>query len=120
LRYNCFDAHFAHQRADVLASDHYALSLEQAHQHARAGKRMLQVQLVDAAHERKIRGTQRARRVVRTGSADADQRDLPGNPQGVGTINHFFALSRPALPSAPAAPNTSAARSCNCRFHSVI
>jgi hypothetical protein len=62
---------------------------------------MLQVQLVDAAHERQIRGTDRARRVVRTGSANADQLDLPGNRQGVGTINHFFALSRPALPSAP-------------------
>ena len=35
-----FDAHFAHQRADVLASDHYAFTLEQAHQHARADKRM--------------------------------------------------------------------------------
>ena len=67
----------------------------------RAGKRMFQVQLVDAAHERQIRGTDRARRVVRTGSTDADQLDLPGNRQGVGTINHFFALSRPALPSAP-------------------
>jgi hypothetical protein len=67
----------------------------------RAGKRMLQVQLVDPAHERQICGTDRARRVVRTGSANADQLHLPGNGQGVGTINHFFALSKSALPSAP-------------------
>lgn len=96
-----FDAHFVHQCTAMLASDHYALSLKQAHQHARAGKRMFLVQLVDAAHERQIRATDRARRVVLTGSADADQLDPLENWQKVGTINHFFALSRPALLSAP-------------------
>jgi hypothetical protein len=59
------------------------------------------VQLVDPAHERQICGTDRAWRVVRTGSAYPDRLDLPGTRQGVGTINHFFALSKPALPSAP-------------------
>jgi hypothetical protein len=42
------------------------------------------VQLVDPVHERQICGTHRARRVVRTGSADADQLDLADNRQGVG------------------------------------
>jgi hypothetical protein len=61
----------------------------------RAGKWMLQIQLVDPAHERQICGTDRARRVVRTGSANAEQLDLPDNRQGVGTINHFFYMNVP-------------------------
>jgi len=106
-------------------------------------------QFINAAHQRQIRIAHRVRRVVGTGAANADQLHLPGYRQRVGTINHFFTLSKPALPSAPdkksfssdnwpifacsvfrstggslfspaGAPNTSAARSCNCRFHSVI
>jgi hypothetical protein len=71
---------------------------------------MLQVQLVDAAHERQICGTDRARRVVRNGSADVHQLDLRDNRQGVGTIKHFFALSKPALPSAPDKKSFSSAK----------
>jgi len=50
---------------------------------------MFQVQLIDAAHERQVRAADRARLVVRTGSADADQPDLPGNRQGGGNNQSF-------------------------------
>jgi len=45
-----FDTHALHQRAYVLAPNHKILAPQQAYQHACAGKRMLQMQFVDAAH----------------------------------------------------------------------
>jgi hypothetical protein len=47
-------AHAAHQRADVPAPDLHAFAAKQVAQHARAGERMLQVQLVEPAHERQV------------------------------------------------------------------
>jgi hypothetical protein len=48
------DAHAPHQRAHVPAADLDALQAQQVAQHAAAGKRVLQVQLVDAAHQRQL------------------------------------------------------------------
>ncbi|MBU9325846.1 hypothetical protein KTE24_34670, partial [Burkholderia gladioli] len=82
--------------------------------------------------------------VIHARSRHADETGLLRNRQHVRTVDHFFALSNPALSSAPLkktfpsascpifacsdfrstggsfvdappAPNTSAARSCNCR-----
>src|SRR5437868_2369358 len=48
------DVHLAHQRRHVLAADAMALAPEQIAQHPRAGKLMLQMQLIDTSHQRQI------------------------------------------------------------------
>ncbi|CAG9195925.1 hypothetical protein BVIET440_50315 [Burkholderia vietnamiensis] len=104
---------------------------------------------VDSSHQQPIDLADRLRSVIHARSRNANQPRLSRNRQRMRTVDHRFALSSPALPSAPdkksfssvnwpifacsvftstgdsfdagpAAPNTSAARSCNCRFHSVI
>lgn len=49
-----FDPHLPHQRGDMLAANLMALSLEHVAQHTAAGKRMFEVQRVDAAHQHQI------------------------------------------------------------------
>ena len=53
------DAHAPHQRAHVPAADLHGLAGQQIAQHARAGKRPLQMKLVEAAHQRQIGLTDR-------------------------------------------------------------
>ena len=48
------DAQRLHQRGDALAPDIDAIQAKHVAQHAGAGKRMLQVQLVDLPHQSKI------------------------------------------------------------------
>ena len=48
------DAHAPHQRGHVPAPDLEALAVEHVAQHAAAREGMLQVQLVDAPHQRQI------------------------------------------------------------------
>ena len=45
------DAHRPHQRGDVLAADEVAFAFEQVAQHAAAREGVLEVQLIDAAHQ---------------------------------------------------------------------
>ena len=54
LRRQRFNAHAAHERADVASSNMNVLTRQLVAQHARAHERMLQVQLIDATHERQI------------------------------------------------------------------
>ena len=51
LRAQRLDAHALHERAHVAPPDMNALALQLAAQHASAHEGMLQVQLIDAAHE---------------------------------------------------------------------
>src|SRR5215470_4933740 len=76
------------------------LGSQQVAQHAGPCVRVLQVQLVQPSHERKIARRQRNRLVV-----DA----APGDPQGIAllqhrqrmtAVDHRLALGNPALPSA--------------------
>jgi hypothetical protein len=51
----CFDAHTGHHGTHPLASDLVAFSPQQVAQHSGSGKRRGQMELVDPAHQRKIR-----------------------------------------------------------------
>ena len=120
---------------------------KQIAQHAGAGKRMGQMELVDPTHQRQLCRRHRRRLVVRRRASQLQELALPHHWQGVGSVDHRFALSKPALMSAPSKksfssaswpilawrvlrsgvsglrfvpPNTSAARASNCCFHSVI
>ena len=109
---------------------------------------MLQVQLVDAAHQGQVALAHRAGPVVRGAPADVEQPGLALHRKLVVAVDHLLALS-PALviapleksissaccpilacstftstldavaAGAPPEPNTSAARSSSCRRHSV-
>src|SRR3954449_10564979 len=110
---------------------------------------MLEVQLVNPPHDRQLGRRHRPRLVVHAAAAQPQQLRLPHQRQRVSAVDHRFALSCPALPSAPdkksfssvsspilacnvftstagaaapaaEAPNTSAASPTSCAFHAVI
>src|SRR5690349_7162559 len=109
---------------------------------------MLEVQLVNPPHDRKLGRRHRARLVIHAAAAQPQQLRLPHQRQRVPAVDHRFALSSPALPSAPdkksfssvsspimacnvstspagavatpEAPNTSAAPPTSCDFQAVI
>ena len=60
-----------HERSQVAAANVDALALQLSAQHACAHERVLQMQLVDAAHERQICLPGKPGQVVNTATADA-------------------------------------------------
>src|SRR5271156_4806761 len=108
------------------------------------------MQLVNPSHHLKVGHRHRPRQVVDAATADAQNLHLLCDRQIVFTVDHRFALSNPALVSAPSkksfssasspifacsdftsiagcaaplpppAPNTSAAPPSSCAFHAVI
>src|SRR6185503_13580092 len=64
-------------------------------------ERELRMKRVDLLHERKVLRRRRAGQVVHRAPRDADERGLLPNAQRVITVDHRFALSNPALVSAP-------------------
>src|SRR2546430_895515 len=142
--------HPLHQRLHVTTADLAPLGSQQASQHSRAGERKLQVQPVETSHHLQVSRRHRTWQVVDTATADAQNLRLLGDRQIVLTVNHRFALSNPALLSAPSkksfssvsspilawsdftstaggaaplpppGPKTSAAPSSSCAFHDVI
>ena len=74
---------------------------QQAAQHPRAGEGELQMQSVQTPHDRKIGSRHRPRQVINAATADVQNLRLLGNRQIVFTVDHRFALSNPALVSAP-------------------
>src|SRR3990167_2287026 len=125
------------------------LGSQQASQHPRAGEGQLQMQPVEAPHDREVGFRHRPRQVVDAATADVQSFRLLGDRQIMVTVDHRFALSKPALPSAPSkksfssvrspifacsdftstagcaaplppGPNTSAAPPSSCAFHDVI
>src|SRR5207253_10130460 len=74
---------------------------QQDSQHPRAREGKLQMQLVDPPHQRKVCGGHRARQVVGATTADVQRLGLLGDRKVMVTVDHRFALSKPALPSAP-------------------
>src|SRR4030081_2549537 len=106
------------------------------------------MQLVEPPHQRKVASRHRSRQIVNAATADAQNFRLLGDRQIVVTVDHRFALSNPALVSAPSKksfssvsspsfacsdfastvgvtgavlpdPNTSAAPPSSCAFHVV-
>ena len=97
------DAHPLHQRRDVTAADLAAFRLQHVPQHPAAREGMLEVQLVDPAHQREIGVRGRPRQIVDAAPADPERLRLSGERQFMGPVDHRLALaSSPALPSAPA------------------
>src|SRR5262249_61964772 len=142
--------HALHQRLHVTAADLAPLGDQQALQHPRTGERKLQMQSVETSHHRKVARRHRPWQIVDAATADAHKLRLPGDRQIVFAVDHRFALSNPALLSAPSKKSfsnvsspilacsdftsttgvvdawlppglkTSAAPSSSCPFHNVI
>ncbi|MGY3488041.1 hypothetical protein ACVW1C_005924 [Bradyrhizobium sp. USDA 4011] len=83
------------------AADLAPLGSQRASQHSRTGERELQMQPIKPSHCREIVGRHRARQIIDAATADLQNFRLPGDRQIVLTVDHRFALSNPALVSAP-------------------
>src|SRR3954471_4155579 len=83
------------------AADLAPLQSQQAAQHTRTGEGILQVQPIEALHDGKIGFRHRTRQVIDAAPADPQSLSLLGDRQIVLTVDHRFALSNPALMSAP-------------------
>src|SRR5215212_5877307 len=74
---------------------------EEVAQHPAARERELKMQLVHSAHDGQIGCGHRSGQVVDAAAADPKCLGLLGDRQIMGAVDHRFALSRPALLSAP-------------------
>src|SRR6266481_3842681 len=83
------------------AADLAPLGSQQAAQHPRTGERKLQMQPVETPHHLQVARRHRTWQVVDAAAADVQNLRLLGDRQIVLTVDHRFALSKPALPSAP-------------------
>src|SRR5208283_815564 len=134
------------ERGDVTPTCMDTLARQLTAQPACTHEGMLQVQLVNPAHECQIRIADWPRQVIHRSTAHAQQFGLARDGQIVATVDHGFALSNPALVSARSKksfssancpilacsgarstgsvweppPKISAAPSSRCRFHSAI
>ena len=84
----------------MAASGVEALPRQLVAQHARTHEGMLQVQLINPAHERQIGCADRTGQVIDRTPTDVEQFGLTCNAEVVISVNHGFALSNPALVSA--------------------
>src|SRR6202040_2477417 len=142
--------HPPHQRLDMPTAGLAPLGSQQASQHPRTGERKLQMQPAETSHNLQVGRRYRPWQVVDTAAADAQNLCLLCHRQIVLTVDHRFALSNPALLSAPSkksfssvsapilacndftstagcaaplpppGPKTSAAPPSSCAFHDVI
>lgn len=101
LAINRFDSHALHQRSDMPAADFNAVCIQKIPQYPAARERKVEMQFVHSAHDGEIGGGRRPRRIIDAASADVQRLRLLGDRQCMGTVDHRFALSRPALLSAP-------------------
>src|ERR1700730_2340793 len=142
--------HPLHQRLYMTTADLAPLGSRRSARHPGTSKRLLQMQPVETPHDRKVGFRHRARQIVDAATADVQSFRLLGNGQVMRGLDHRFALSKPALPTAPSkksfssvsspilacsdftstagcpaplpppGPKTSAAPSSSCAFHDVI
>ena len=97
------DPHPPHQRRDMTPAHLMAFAVQKPFQHPAARERILQMQLVDPAHQCEIGVRNRARQVIDAAPADPERLGLTAEAQPMVAIDHRFALGRrPALPSATA------------------
>ena len=85
----------------MTAADLAPLGHQQALQHPRSREGELQMQPVEPPHDHEVGVRNRPRQVVDAAAADAQNLGLLGDRQIVLTVDHRFALSNPALLSAP-------------------
>src|SRR5438445_4678029 len=103
--------HPTHQRLHMPAADLAPLQSQQASQHTRTGEGELQGQPIQMPHDREVGGRHRARQIINAAAADFQNFRLPGDRQIVSTVDHRFALSNPALVSAPSKKSFSSVNS---------
>ena len=94
------DAHPPHQCGDVSTPGGESLLAEQASHHPTACKRILKVQLIDAAHQSETGFAYRPWPVVDAPAADAHCLCLAGERQLVIAVDHRLAPGNPAFVSA--------------------
>jgi hypothetical protein len=94
-------AHPLHQRSDMPAADFDPLFGEEIPQHPAPRERKLKVDLVHPTHDDEIGRRYGSGQVIDAATADPERPCLLGDRQIVLAVDHRFALSRPALPSAP-------------------
>ena len=95
------DPHPLHQSRHMPAAYNDAAAPQQIPQHPRARKGVIEMQFVEAAHQLQILGRDRPQHVVDRAARDAQRLRLPGDRKIVIAVDHLFALSNPALVSAP-------------------
>jgi hypothetical protein len=93
--------HPLHQRLHVTTADLAPIGSQQASQHPRTGERKLQMQPVETPHHLQVARRHRTWQIVDAAAADVQSLRLLGDRQIVLTVDHRFALSSPALLSAP-------------------
>ena len=93
------------------AADLDALAAQKIAQHPAARERVVQMQFVDPPHDAQIFGRDRPGLVVDRAPADVQNLRLAGNREIVRSVDHRFALSKPALVSAPSKKSFSSANS---------
>jgi len=93
------------------AANRKTLAAQKIAQHAGARERTLQMQFVDPPHHTQIFGRDRTRLVIDRAPADVQNLRLAGNRENVRSVDHCFALSKPALVSAPSKKSFSSASS---------
>src|ERR1700692_3034291 len=82
-------------------ADLVPLQSQQASQHTRTGEGELQVQPIQMPHDHEVGGRHWPRQIINAAAADPQNFRLLGDRQIVLTVDHRFALSNPALVSAP-------------------
>ncbi len=95
------NAHTPHQGRDLPPPTGMALLPEESTRHAGAGKRILQMPLVNPTHQRRCHVRNWLRLIVRGGPSQLQQLALSRNWYRVGSIDHRVVFSKPALVSAP-------------------
>jgi len=95
------DAHALHQGRDMFTANHEAILAQHVPKHTGSGKGVLQMQSVDLSHQLQVIIGNRSRQIVHAATTDPDNLGLLADGQRMVTVNHFFALSNPALVSAP-------------------
>jgi hypothetical protein len=93
--------HPPHQRLHMPAADLAPLQSQQTSQHARTGEGELQVQPIQMPHDGEVGGRHWSRQIINAAAADLQNFGLLGDRQIMFTVDHRFALSNPALVSAP-------------------
>ena len=82
---------------------------KQIAEHPGPGKGILEMQLVNPPHQHQLCRRYRHRLVVRRRARHAEQLALPDDRQRMSSVDHRFALSKPALVSAPSKKSCSRA-----------
>jgi hypothetical protein len=96
-----FYPHPPHQRLHMPTADLAPLGRQKIAQHPRSREWELQMQPVETPHDRLVGLRHRPRQIVDAATADAQNLRLSRDRQLVLTVDHRFALSNPALVSAP-------------------